>query len=234
LVFNARASKYARMNEHSKIIAYRAPADLVAFAEEAAAREGHHGFRCCATCTASRARARAVAGRGAGGMTEPATSPSSPSPAPASRPASPASPPASPASAAPPGPAAPSPTPAPTGGDPTEVQIRIPESIAARVPAGMQVTLDENDPRLPALRSIVADHGLSQDVVDAIVALDAQQRSTRLPRRKLISPREEKARRQRRRAADGRQQLGEVARSQRRGARRGPPDRDQRGWRHAA
>jgi hypothetical protein len=44
-----------------------------------------------------------------------------------------------------------------------------------KVPDGLQVQIDEKDPRVPVLRELAIKNNLSQDVIDSLVALDAQQ-----------------------------------------------------------
>lgn len=53
-------------------------------------------------------------------------------------------------------------------------EIKLPDTV--KVPDGMQIKIDENDPRVPILRQIAVEHGLDQTVVNQIVAIDAQQK----------------------------------------------------------
>jgi hypothetical protein len=40
--------------------------------------------------------------------------------------------------------------------------------------AGLKIKIDENDPRIPFVRQIAVEHGLDQDVVNKLVAMDAK------------------------------------------------------------
>lgn len=51
-------------------------------------------------------------------------------------------------------------------------EIMLPETV--KVPDGMQLKIDDKDPRVPVLRDLAVKHGLSQDVITSLVALDAQ------------------------------------------------------------
>lgn len=51
-------------------------------------------------------------------------------------------------------------------------EIVLPETV--KVPDGMTLKIDEKDPRVPVLRDLAVKHGLSQDVVTSLIALDAQ------------------------------------------------------------
>lgn len=51
-------------------------------------------------------------------------------------------------------------------------EIVLPETV--KVPDGMQLKIDDKDPRVPVLRDLAVKHGLSQDVITSLVALDAQ------------------------------------------------------------
>ena len=51
-------------------------------------------------------------------------------------------------------------------------EIKLPDTI--KVPDGMDLKINDNDPRVPVLRQLAVQHGLSQDVVNSLVALDAQ------------------------------------------------------------
>lgn len=52
-------------------------------------------------------------------------------------------------------------------------EIKLPDTV--KVPDGMDLKINENDPRVPVLREIAVTHGLSQDVVNSLIAIDAQQ-----------------------------------------------------------
>lgn len=51
-------------------------------------------------------------------------------------------------------------------------EIVLPETV--KVPDGMELKIDDKDPRVPVLRDLAVKHGLSQDVITSLVALDAQ------------------------------------------------------------
>lgn len=51
-------------------------------------------------------------------------------------------------------------------------EIVLPETV--KVPDGMQLKIDDKDPRVPILRDLAVKHGLSQDVITSLVTLDAQ------------------------------------------------------------
>lgn len=51
-------------------------------------------------------------------------------------------------------------------------EIVLPETV--KVPEGMQLKIDDKDPRVPILRDLAVKHGLPQDVITSLVALDAQ------------------------------------------------------------
>jgi Phage T7 capsid assembly protein len=51
-------------------------------------------------------------------------------------------------------------------------EIKLPDTV--KVPEGMQLKLDDKDPRLPVLRELALQQGLGQDTVNALVALDAR------------------------------------------------------------
>jgi hypothetical protein len=54
-----------------------------------------------------------------------------------------------------------------------KIEVKLPDTV--KVPEGLQVKIDEKDPRVPILRDIAVKNNLSQEAVDAIVAFDAQQ-----------------------------------------------------------
>jgi hypothetical protein len=54
-----------------------------------------------------------------------------------------------------------------------KIEVKLPETV--KVPDGLQVQIDEKDPRVPVLRELAIKNNLSQDVIDSLVALDAQQ-----------------------------------------------------------
>lgn len=53
-------------------------------------------------------------------------------------------------------------------------ELKLPDAV--KVPDGMELKIDEKDPRVPVLRQLAVEHGLDQDVVNKLVALDAQQK----------------------------------------------------------
>lgn len=53
-----------------------------------------------------------------------------------------------------------------------KVEVKLPDTV--KVPEGMELKIDEKDPRVPVLRKLALDHGLPQDTVNALVAFDAQ------------------------------------------------------------
>lgn len=53
-------------------------------------------------------------------------------------------------------------------------EVKLPETV--KVPDGFEVKIDQNDPRIPVLRDMAVKHGWTQETVDALVALDAQQK----------------------------------------------------------
>lgn len=54
-----------------------------------------------------------------------------------------------------------------------KIELKLPETV--KVPDGLQVQIDDKDPRVPVLREMAIKHGLSQDAVNALVAFDAEQ-----------------------------------------------------------
>jgi len=52
-------------------------------------------------------------------------------------------------------------------------EIKLPETV--KVPDGMDLKINDNDPRVPVLRELALKNNLSQETVNALVALDAQQ-----------------------------------------------------------
>ena len=58
--------------------------------------------------------------------------------------------------------------------DDIKFEVKLPDTV--KVPDGFQVTLDDKDPRLPLLRDLAVKHQWSQETVDSLVALDAQQK----------------------------------------------------------
>lgn len=51
-------------------------------------------------------------------------------------------------------------------------EIVLPETV--KVPEGMQLKIDDKDPRVPVFREIAVKRGLSQETVNDIIAIDAQ------------------------------------------------------------
>jgi hypothetical protein len=51
-------------------------------------------------------------------------------------------------------------------------EVKLPETV--KVPDGMEIKIDENDPRLPVLREVAIARSWDQDTVNEIVALDAR------------------------------------------------------------
>jgi hypothetical protein len=54
-----------------------------------------------------------------------------------------------------------------------KIEVKLPDTI--KVPDGLQVQINEKDPRVPVLRELAIKNNLSQDVINSLVALDAQQ-----------------------------------------------------------
>jgi hypothetical protein len=54
-----------------------------------------------------------------------------------------------------------------------KIEVKLPDTI--KVPDGLQVQINEKDPRVPVLRELALKNNLSQDVINSLVALDAQQ-----------------------------------------------------------
>lgn len=52
-------------------------------------------------------------------------------------------------------------------------EIKLPDTI--KIPEGMDLKINDKDPRLPVLREIAIKNNLSNDVINALVTLDAQQ-----------------------------------------------------------
>lgn len=53
-----------------------------------------------------------------------------------------------------------------------KLDVKLPDTV--KVPDGLTLKVDDKDPRVPLLRAVAHQHGLSQDAVNALVALDAQ------------------------------------------------------------
>lgn len=54
-----------------------------------------------------------------------------------------------------------------------KIEVKLPPEV--KVPDGMQLKIDEKDPRVPIVRQIAQQFALPQEAVDALVAFDAQQ-----------------------------------------------------------
>ena len=54
-----------------------------------------------------------------------------------------------------------------------KIEVKLPETV--KVPDGMDIKINESDPRVPVLRELALKNNLSQDVINSLVALDAQQ-----------------------------------------------------------
>ncbi|MCK1585481.1 hypothetical protein IVB03_39495 [Bradyrhizobium sp. 168] len=52
-------------------------------------------------------------------------------------------------------------------------EVKLPETV--KVPDGMDLKINENDPRVPVIREMAIKRGWDQDTVNELVALDAQQ-----------------------------------------------------------
>jgi hypothetical protein len=52
-------------------------------------------------------------------------------------------------------------------------EVKLPEAV--KVPEGMDLKINESDPRIPVLRELALKNNWTQDQVDALVTLDAQQ-----------------------------------------------------------
>jgi hypothetical protein len=52
-------------------------------------------------------------------------------------------------------------------------EVKLPETI--KVPEGMDLKINDNDPRVPVIREMAIKRGWDQDTVNELVALDAQQ-----------------------------------------------------------
>lgn len=55
-------------------------------------------------------------------------------------------------------------------------EIKLPDTV--KVPDGMDLKINDNDPRVPILRELAVKRGLDQDTVNDLVALDAQMQIT--------------------------------------------------------
>lgn len=55
-----------------------------------------------------------------------------------------------------------------------KIEVKLPETV--KVPEGMEIKVDEKDPRIPVIREMALKNGWDQDAVNALVALDAQQK----------------------------------------------------------
>lgn len=58
--------------------------------------------------------------------------------------------------------------------DDIKLELKLPDTV--KVPEGMSIKIDDKDPRIPVIRQLALDHGLDQEVVNKLVALDAQQK----------------------------------------------------------
>jgi hypothetical protein len=54
-----------------------------------------------------------------------------------------------------------------------KIEVKLPDTI--KVPDGLQVQINEKDPRVPVLRELALKRGWDQDTVNDLVAMDAQQ-----------------------------------------------------------
>lgn len=54
-----------------------------------------------------------------------------------------------------------------------KIEIKLPDTV--KVPEGIELKIDEKDPRVPVIRQMAIKNGWSQDQVNELVALDAQQ-----------------------------------------------------------
>lgn len=54
-----------------------------------------------------------------------------------------------------------------------KIEVKLPETV--KVPDGLQLQINDKDPRVPVLREMAIKHGLTQDAVNALVAFDAEQ-----------------------------------------------------------
>lgn len=55
-----------------------------------------------------------------------------------------------------------------------KLELKLPDTV--KVPDGMEIKIDDKDPRIPMLRQVALERGLDQETVNAFVALDAQQK----------------------------------------------------------
>jgi hypothetical protein len=55
-----------------------------------------------------------------------------------------------------------------------KIEIKLPETV--KVPDGMEIKIDESDPRVPIIREMAIKNGWDQDQINELVALDAQQK----------------------------------------------------------
>ncbi len=53
-----------------------------------------------------------------------------------------------------------------------KIEVKLPETV--KVPDGLQVQIDDKDPRVPVIREIAIKRGWDQDTVNDLVAMDAQ------------------------------------------------------------
>lgn len=53
-----------------------------------------------------------------------------------------------------------------------KIEVKLPETV--KVPEGLQIKIDEKDPRVAFVRGFALENGLSQEAVNKLVALDAQ------------------------------------------------------------
>jgi len=53
-----------------------------------------------------------------------------------------------------------------------KIELKLPDTV--KVPEGMQLKIDEKDPRVPAVRAFAQKHQLSQDGLNELVAMHAQ------------------------------------------------------------
>lgn len=53
-----------------------------------------------------------------------------------------------------------------------KIEVKLPETV--KIPDGMQIKIDDKDPRVPVIREMAIKRGWDQDTVNDLVALDAQ------------------------------------------------------------
>lgn len=53
-----------------------------------------------------------------------------------------------------------------------KIEVKLPDTV--KVPEGVQLKIDEKDPRVPVLRAVAHEFGMPQEAVDKLVSLDAQ------------------------------------------------------------